>query len=654
MYRTEHWSKYQDAIRSNDRPYDTVYGTITFTDGTTMNVNSSNMPSNSISVSKECIESGELMFGGVFLGTLKLSLITDKSRYAFYGAKVDLTYKIKVDTDTSGETPVDIYDEVPFGTHTVSSADRPTDRVNITAYDNLKLLDKEIGDVYITGTPWEVLSYVSSMTGIVLGFTQNDLTSFPNYNYPMQASKEQNIQTYRGVVKIVCQLMGCFAYADRDGHLCVKKFSTQPDTTLSFSDWYSCVPADYQCNYIAISVTGMKGTYTRATSDITAIGNIMVIEDAPAWDFGADDDLQARTDNLYAYLSTIIYTPADISMPSDPTFDCGDMVHLITRKGSPVNMLITSYEWKFHQGMTLTSEGINPFLEGNTALATESQRILSQAIEKSRLQFVSFTNTKAVEVGDNQTAKIGEVTFSPTTDTSALFVATVLVDVAVDDEEETEEVEVPVKAYTAQGVETVVTDLQGNPLSLTGLANNTYIRDGKCDVSIYYTLNDIKIPSNETPYVAVERLESGRHVITLSYPLIGLTAYQTANFEIFITSSGGTVSVPVQTLQATILGQEITPLNGFTGKISAEDEITINPIGILGLVSMIEDVTVDMTDAVTKSASDTLVLYNMPSISVKTLQESNVQIFMETGRLLLEDGAYLLLESGGKVILEDR
>ena len=156
MYRTEHWGKYQDAIRSNDRPYDTVYGTITFTDGTTMNVDSSNMPSNSVSVSKECIESGELMFGGVFLGTLKLSLITDKSRYAFYGAKVDLTYKIKVDTDTSGETPVDIYDEVPFGTYTVSSADRPTDRVNITAYDNLKLLDKEIGDVYITGTPWEV------------------------------------------------------------------------------------------------------------------------------------------------------------------------------------------------------------------------------------------------------------------------------------------------------------------------------------------------------------------------------------------------------------------------------------------------------------------------------------------------------------------
>ena len=136
--------------------------------------------------------------------------------------------------------------------------------------------------------------------------------------------------------------------------------------------------------------------------------------------------------------------------------------------------------------------------------------------------------------------------------------------------------------------------------------------------------------------------------------MVGLTAYQTTNFEIFITSNGGTVSVPVQTLQATILGQEITPLNGFTGKISAEDEITLNPIGILGLVNMIETVTVDMTDAVTKSASDTLVLYNMPSISVKTLQEANVQIFMETGRLLLEDGAYLLLESGGKIILEDR
>ncbi|MBR2579412.1 MAG: hypothetical protein IKE41_04690, partial [Clostridia bacterium] len=45
-------------------------------------------------------------------------------------------------------------------------------------------LDKEIGDVYITGTPWEVLSYVSSVTGFELAFTESDLTSFPNYNYP--------------------------------------------------------------------------------------------------------------------------------------------------------------------------------------------------------------------------------------------------------------------------------------------------------------------------------------------------------------------------------------------------------------------------------------------------------------------------------------
>ena len=93
---------YRSAIRQASRPYNTVYGTITFTDinMTPLTVNSSNMPANSISISKQCIDDDELMFGGVFTNVLKFSVVTDLDRYVFFGAKVELTYKIQTGTDT--------------------------------------------------------------------------------------------------------------------------------------------------------------------------------------------------------------------------------------------------------------------------------------------------------------------------------------------------------------------------------------------------------------------------------------------------------------------------------------------------------------------------------------------------------------------------
>lgn len=663
MYHPTNEQAYRTAISSSSRPYDTVYGTITLTNGTVIDVNASNMPSDSVSISKQCIDSSELMFGGVFLSTLKLSIICppNTSRYVFFGATVELTYKIQVGVDTSEEEPEPIFVEIPLGIYTVSDADRPQDIINLTAYDNLTILDKEIGGAYITGKPWEVFSYIATMTGIELAFTENDLTSFVNYNYSMQASSEQNITTYREVVKVACQLLGCFAYADREGRLAIKKFSVAPNITYSFSDWFSCVPADYVCKYVALSVTSVKGTFVKTTDDINEIGNIMIIEDAPAWDYGGDDDLQARTDNLYGYLSTIEYTPCDLDMPSDPTLDCGDMLHLLVKKGNPVDTLITSMEWKFHKGMTITSEGINPYLEGNTAVATESSRILRQAIEKSRLQFVSFTNSSAISVGNAQTAKIGEVTFSPTSETSALFVATVLVNVTVADDEETytEEVTVPVKAYNGT-TETTITDINGNPVTLSGTATNTtvYKRDGKCGMSFYYTMNGVKIPSDSLPYVATEEIEKGQHIVTLSYPLIDLTENVPTTFAIYVTSSGGTISIASQTMQATILGQEILPPNAFTGKIDVSENITLIDIGVLDRITMLpEGVVVSMNDAETQSVSESIMLYNVADITVKTIAEGTdyqaPQIFLQNARLQLESGAYLLLEDGGRILLED-
>lgn len=658
MYSTS--QAYKTAIRAASRPYNTVYGTLTFADGTTMAIDGSVLPSNSLSISKQCIDDDELMFGGVFTSVLKISILTDLERYAFYGASIDLTFKIQTGVDDTGETPVPIFEEVPLGIYTVADAERPNDRVTLTCYDNMTILNKQLGGTFLTGMPWEMFQAVSANTGIELDFDETDLESFPNHTYQSDASEERGIHTYRDVVKMVCQLLGCFAYASRDGKLAIKGFSITADTSLTMSDWFSLVPADYKCKYVGISISSLSGTYTKHTSSALDQGLVMIVEDAPAWDYGSEEAQQAKTDNLFNHLQLIDeYTPVDMDMPSDPSFDCGDRLELITRNGT-IYTLITSIEWKFHQGMTIDSEGLNPYLEGSSVLASESNRILTQAIERSKLQFIAFTNPRQTGAGDLETVKIGECLFNPSAKTDALFVATILVDVSVPDvtHTETEEVSVPVKAYYNEQ-ETTITDINGHPVSLTGTAENTYtyVRDGRCEIDFFYTLNSVRVPSNEEPYLATEKVEGGKHIITVAYPITALEPNMRYEFEIYMTVRDGTVTIPARTLQASIVGQELTDISGFTGLISIEDGNFFESLAEFGILAMSDEAEITLTNVPFINVTDNLLVYNIDSVEVQTLAEGTgtlqPQIFLRGGfDFATETGDYIGAENGYRFTTE--
>lgn len=654
MYITEHWQDYQTAIRAASRPYDTVYGTITFTDSTTMAVDGSVLPANAITISKQCIDGGELMFGGVFLSTLTLSVITNKDRYAFFGAAIELYYKIKI----GEEDNTDIFEEIPLGIYTVADAERPSlKEVKVTAYDNLTLLDKEIGDTYITGSPWEVFSLISTQTGYNLAFTESDLEEFTNYSFSLSATADRGLKTYRDVVKEVCQQLGCFALDDRTGNLTLKKFSSSTDLSLTSGDWYSMVPADYKSTYKAISITGLMGTYVKVSDNPLETGNVMVIEDAPAWDLGTEETLQMKTDNLFSVLMQIDeYTPCEINMPSDPAFDCGDRLRLVTRDSGEIFTLITSYEWKFHAGMSITSEGKNPYLETTNVLSGDSARLLQQAVEKSKLQFVSFTNPAKKVIGDDDTTMIGRAIFTPTTDTSALFVATILVDVDVDDvsHTETEEVEVPVVAYDAELQPTVITDINGNPVSLTGTATNTYtyLRDGKCTAKIHYTMNDGKVPTDEHPYIATEELENGKHIITVAYPISGLLAYEKVDWAVWITCEGGTITVPAHSLEATIIGQEITSIEKFNGELKVSENIATVALAKLGELRYKDSADIAFIEVQSYNVNEYANRVNNAHLGVNTAKESASIFFIHEFSFCAENGNTFRTETDDKILTE--
>lgn len=605
---------YKDTMRLASRPFDKVEGLITLTTGQTVQVSPANMPTNAITINKQCIDGEELMFGGVFLGELELSVITDVSRYAFYGASITLKYSIVIGYD---EEESAIYEEIPLGTYQVASADRISNTVKMTAYDNMRLLDKDLGGNVIQGNPWEVFSRVQLETGYQLAFTENDLEDFINYDSQLQYDAEHGISTYREVVKAVCQNLGCFAQDDRYGKLMIKKFSEEPDLTLTTSDWYSLVPADYLCNYVALTVVGLAGTFNVTSSSPNEIGNHMIIEDSPSWDYGTTATLQARAQNLFDYLYDISYTPCDLSMPGDPSFDCGDRLELETRDGDTIETLITSYSWSFHNGMSITSEGSNPYLQGASTDEISSTRMLNQDVEGNKIKFVHFTNEREREILDTHSAVIGNVNFTTTTSDDIIFIATILVEIDVDDVTTTETLEVPVKAYKSDGSETVLQDSSGNTVTLKGVTTSTHTRSGYCNVQVSYQLDRAPID-----YVAIDKLTAGKHIISVYYPLTGLTGNTLYNWRVLLTADGGTITVPQFTLKATLMSQGVMSYGGFDGRIEAEDNAPLINVHGISISNLNETVSVSTPNTNSATGSDTISVQDIGKLSLSTLTDT--------------------------------
>lgn len=685
---------YRNAIYRGG--HDLVNGTITFTDGTTMSISDSVLLENTLTISKQCVDGDNLMFGGVFTDVLKLSVLPDENhenRYLFYDAKIELTYSIKVgEEEAEGEEdPTPIYATVPLGVFYVADAEKPDVSVNLTAYDSITLLDKDLGSTYITGTPWEMFSQISDDTGYPLAFTEQDLTQFVNYDKAAAGSDQNGMKTYRDIVKLLCQMLGCFACDDRTGQLMLKKFSTTPDLTLGDYEerlypWFELGPADYICSYKGISVTSQAGVFTKVTDNPLVSGIIMVIDDAPAWDYGTETQ-QIKTDNLYSLLrggtpeqAILKYTPGTATLIPDPAIDCGDMIEFITdnyNENAPLQLILTSVEWSYQHSTQIESVGTNPYLEQSTPTEDEGGRLLSQSVEKSKLQFISFTNPSEVVVDNTDDQKICECIFTPTTETTALFVGTILVDIDVaDTEEETSEetITVPVIPYY-NDQETTVTDINGHTVTFSGTTVKKYIykRDGKCDVAIYYRLGNAKIPSDAEPYIAIDNLEKGEHIITVSYALTALTAYVEQKFEVWITKTTGTttITLPVRSVEATIFGQEITNIVS-DSNITIEENIYRIGVGGITISELTHDEFVieedpaepDLTepnlvylnesiiipDPEEPAIIDDISLYNISGIATKEVTHDTTGEFAPQ---ILQFGLVFMTEDGLELRLED-
>ena len=128
MYKVS--QKYLDAMKrpvQRHRVKGTV-GDVPFTEA--------NILSGSFSITGQCSDTSNVQIGQVYISELKITLMKslNLSRYSLMDAVISPFFGLGV---AGGE-----YEYIPLGVFTVSSASWAASGVEITAYDNMSLLDR--------------------------------------------------------------------------------------------------------------------------------------------------------------------------------------------------------------------------------------------------------------------------------------------------------------------------------------------------------------------------------------------------------------------------------------------------------------------------------------------------------------------------------
>ena len=125
---------YKTAIVAKDRET-YIAGTITLADNTVIPVTNSSIKQGSLYYTNQCTPDDGFSIGHTHTGEQGITIYDDITNYRrFHGAKIELTYYLKI-------SPTD-YEGVPLGIFTVVEATRPTaTTIKLVGYDNMTKFD---------------------------------------------------------------------------------------------------------------------------------------------------------------------------------------------------------------------------------------------------------------------------------------------------------------------------------------------------------------------------------------------------------------------------------------------------------------------------------------------------------------------------------
>ena len=546
---------FMQAIKSNTRKYYWT-GTITTSDKKIYEFRNEDIVKGSGYISRQCCGNSEIELGSVYAAELGISLFCNIDRYTLDGAEIKLWFHLLLD-DVNTES-------IPMGVFYVAEANRRIKTLELKAYDGMLNLDKAFNKGLSSTYPYEFLSLLSKACHVELAQTKEEIEALPNGTELLGIYQDNDIESWRDFLYYLAQTLGCFAVIDLYGKLSLTSYGSTPVMAIDIRHRFSSSFSDFVTRYTAVSSTNKKTETAEYYAKDPDDGLTMNLGVNPLLQFGLEETRKRIINTILDVVSTVEYVPFDSETIGNPALDLGDVLRFTGGHADETKQsAITSIYTRINGKQTVKCVGKNPRLAAAKSKNDKNISGLISSIGETKLSIYTFTNALALDAGEEKLSIIN-MEFASGDETNAEFHAQAIMEVESNPDTRTLTAETTIDLGTT-------TDDEGNEVENKKVISFplAWNEDGKTALSVFYVLDGHEVEE----FHPKESWLSGKHLLTLYYPIIGLTANQLHTFEVLISMKNGTGHIEAQNIMATITGQGLGVQERWDGRITADDSL---------------------------------------------------------------------------------
>lgn len=592
------------AIKSNTRKYYWT-GTITTSDKKTYEFGNEDIVKGSGYISRQCCGNSEIELGSVYAAELGISLFCDIDRYTLDEAEIKLWFHLLLD-DGSTES-------IPMGVFYVAEANRRIKTLELKAYDGMLNLDKSFNKGLSSAAPYEFLSLLSKACHVELAQTKEEIEALPNGTELLGIYQDNDIESWRDFLYYLAQTLGCFAVIDRYGKLSLTAYGSTPVMAIDIRHRFSSSFSDFVTRYTAVSSTNKKTETAEYYAKDPDDGLTMNLGVNPLLQFGLEETRKRIINAILDVVSSVEYVPFDSETIGNPALDLGDVLRFTGGHADETKQsAITSIYTKINGKQTVKCVGKNPRLAAAKSKNDKNISGLISSIGETKLSIYTFTNALALDAGEERLSIIN-MEFASGDETNAEFHAQAIMEVESNPDTRMLTAETTIDLGTT-------TDDEGNEVENKKVISFplSWNEDGKTALSVFYVLDGHEVEE----FHPKESWLSGKHLLTLYYPIIGLTANQLHTFEVLISMQNGTGHIEAQNIMATITGQGLGVQERWDGRITADDTLKKILLSSMPTHTLHDTVTVHFLAPKKTGLNDHVASISLTGMPMRSMKDS--------------------------------
>ena len=596
------------AVQGNTRKYYWT-GKITTAGGVEYPFTQENIVKGSGYITAQCCGNSEIELGAVYAAEMGISLFLDIDRYTLEDAKVELSYHLRLADGT--------YEAVPMGIFEVSEANRTVHVLELKAYDRMIRFDRAFNGFETIGTAYGMMALCSTACGVELAQTQSEIEAFPNGSELLSIYPENDIETYRDVLYFTAQVLGGFFCINREGKLEFRQYGDTPVMEILQKHRFSSSFSDFVTRYTAVSSTNLRTQTSEYYALETDDGLTMNLGVNPLLQFGLEETRAELCGNILNALSKVNYVPFDSDTIGNPALDLGDVLTFSGGQADAQQITcVTSFTVKIGGRQSLKCVGKNPRLSQAKSKNDKNISGLLNQIEAGKIGIHTFTNASEYTIGETD-VRIISIEFASKEENHAQFFGQVVVDVAADPTARSANasgtIEIPFPSGNTEdsggvaGTENNSGDgvdgEETTDISVDVSLPVTWTEDGKAVCYVTFELNNAEILLHHP----VETWYSGKHILSLYYPIENIVPNITNTFNVYLRMEDGSGSVGIGACIASISGQAMAAAAAWDGRIDIEETAALFSVGGgLQGKGFTDVMAVETMELVQKNYSDTL------------------------------------------------